>query len=213
MRAPAPSLRPIIGAPTDSARSITLWIFSANTSPSAPPNTVKSWLNTNTLRPSTDAPAGDDAVGERPGVLDAEPVGAVAGEHVELDERVGIEQELDPLTRGELAALVLALDRRRAAGVQRLLAQLGELLEPLLDRVDGVEHGFLDGHSARRGYRAREHGPAGKRRGRMRDQRGTGQFVAEPTSMRLGAAPCWISTLRALACSATGIAMLSTPAS
>jgi hypothetical protein len=30
-----------------------LWIFSANTSPSAPPNTVKSWLNTNTLRPST----------------------------------------------------------------------------------------------------------------------------------------------------------------
>ena len=30
-----------------------MWIFSANTSPSAPPNTVKSWLNTNTLRPST----------------------------------------------------------------------------------------------------------------------------------------------------------------
>src|SRR3954447_2735887 len=53
MRAPAPSLSPTIGAPTDSARSITLWIFSANTSPSAPPNTVKSWLNTKTLRPST----------------------------------------------------------------------------------------------------------------------------------------------------------------
>ena len=31
---------------------MTLWIFSANTSPSAPPNTVKSWENTNTLRPS-----------------------------------------------------------------------------------------------------------------------------------------------------------------
>ena len=40
------------GAPTDSARSITLWIFSANTSPSAPPKTVKSCENTNTLRPS-----------------------------------------------------------------------------------------------------------------------------------------------------------------
>ena len=53
MRAPAPSLSPIIGAPTDSARSMTLWIFSANTSPSAPPKTVKSWLKTNTLRPST----------------------------------------------------------------------------------------------------------------------------------------------------------------
>ena len=36
-----------------------------------------------------------------------------------------------------LPALVLALDRRRAPRVQRLLAQLGELLEPLLDRMDG----------------------------------------------------------------------------
>ena len=53
MRAPAPSLSPTTGAPTFSARSISLWIFSANTSPSAPPNTVKSWLKTNTLRPST----------------------------------------------------------------------------------------------------------------------------------------------------------------
>jgi hypothetical protein len=32
---------------------MTLWIFSAKTSPRAPPNTVKSWLNTKTLRPST----------------------------------------------------------------------------------------------------------------------------------------------------------------
>jgi hypothetical protein len=29
-----------------------LWIFSANTSPSAPPKTVKSCENTHTLRPS-----------------------------------------------------------------------------------------------------------------------------------------------------------------
>ena len=42
-----------MGAPTDTARSITLWSFSANTSPSAPPMTVKSWANTKTLRPST----------------------------------------------------------------------------------------------------------------------------------------------------------------
>ena len=65
------------------------------------------------------APAGDDAVGERSGVLDAEAVGAVAGEHVELDERAGVEQEVDALAGGELAPLVLALDRgvatRRAA--------------------------------------------------------------------------------------------------
>ena len=31
---------------------MSLWIFSAKTSPSAPPKTVKSWLKTNTLRPS-----------------------------------------------------------------------------------------------------------------------------------------------------------------
>ena len=81
------------------------------------------------------APAGDDAVGERPVVLDAEAVGPVAGEHVELDERVGVEQQLEALAGGELAPLVLALDRGRAPGVQRLFPQLGELLEPLLDRV------------------------------------------------------------------------------
>src|SRR5664279_2878740 len=52
MRAPAPSFSPIIGTPIDEARSMTLWIFSAKTSPSAPPKTVKSWLNTQTRRPS-----------------------------------------------------------------------------------------------------------------------------------------------------------------
>ena len=31
---------------------MTLWIFSANISPRAPPNTVKSWEKTHTLRPS-----------------------------------------------------------------------------------------------------------------------------------------------------------------
>ena len=36
-----------------------------------------------------------------------------------------------------LPALVLALDRGVDSRVQRLLAQRGELLEPLLDRVDG----------------------------------------------------------------------------
>ncbi len=44
---------PIIGRPVFSARSITLTIFSPNTSPSEPPKTVKSWANTQTARPST----------------------------------------------------------------------------------------------------------------------------------------------------------------
>ena len=43
---------PITGQPILAATSITLHIFSAITSPSEPPNTVKSWLNTHTGRPS-----------------------------------------------------------------------------------------------------------------------------------------------------------------
>src|SRR5215469_15910568 len=41
MRAPAPSLRPIIGHPVFAARSITLTIFSANAPDRLPPKTVK----------------------------------------------------------------------------------------------------------------------------------------------------------------------------
>ena len=43
---------PITGQPIFAARSITLHIFSAITSPSEPPKTVKSWLKTQTRRPS-----------------------------------------------------------------------------------------------------------------------------------------------------------------
>ena len=43
---------PITGQPTLAARSMILHIFSAITSPSEPPKTVKSWLNTHTRRPS-----------------------------------------------------------------------------------------------------------------------------------------------------------------
>ena len=54
----------MIGAPTFIARSMTLQIFSAYASDSDPPKTVKSWLKTNTSRPSIVAVAGDDAVAE-----------------------------------------------------------------------------------------------------------------------------------------------------
>ncbi|CAA9482488.1 MAG: hypothetical protein AVDCRST_MAG12-1594 [uncultured Rubrobacteraceae bacterium] len=43
---------PMTGQPIFAARSMTLHIFSAITSPSDPPNTVKSWEKTQTLRPS-----------------------------------------------------------------------------------------------------------------------------------------------------------------
>src|SRR3546814_914812 len=51
MRAPPESLRPMTGAPTCTALSMILQIFSACASESEPPNTVKSWLNTKTSRP------------------------------------------------------------------------------------------------------------------------------------------------------------------
>ena len=42
---------PITGQPYLTARSMTLQIFSAKTSLSEPPKTVKSWEKTKTLRP------------------------------------------------------------------------------------------------------------------------------------------------------------------
>ena len=53
MRAPPESLSPITGQPIFMAKSMTLQIFSPNTSPSEPPKTVKSWAKTATVRPST----------------------------------------------------------------------------------------------------------------------------------------------------------------
>src|SRR3989442_1590737 len=52
MRAPPESLMPMIGIRLLSARSITLITFSAKTSPSEPPKTLASWLNSITSRPS-----------------------------------------------------------------------------------------------------------------------------------------------------------------
>mmetsp|Transcript_19008 Transcript_19008/g.46679 ORF Transcript_19008/g.46679 Transcript_19008/m.46679 type:complete len:238 (+) Transcript_19008:274-987(+) len=49
--APPESLRPMTGMPIVTALSMILQIFSAWVSESEPPNTVKSWLNTNTGRP------------------------------------------------------------------------------------------------------------------------------------------------------------------
>src|SRR5215218_6252665 len=52
MRAPPESLIPMTGQPILAARSMILHIFSAITSPSEPPNTVKSCEKTQTGRPS-----------------------------------------------------------------------------------------------------------------------------------------------------------------
>jgi hypothetical protein len=61
------------------------------------------------------APAGDDAVAGHFRLLHAEFGGAVLDEHVELLERALVEQKLDALARGELAARMLRLDALLAA--------------------------------------------------------------------------------------------------
>src|SRR5207253_1117191 len=57
MRAPPESLMPMIGMRFFSARSMTLMTFSANTSPSDPPKTVASWLNSIRSRTLHEHPA------------------------------------------------------------------------------------------------------------------------------------------------------------
>ena len=63
---------------------------------------------------------------------------------VELDERAGIEELLDPLAREQLALLPLALDRLLGPGVQRLVAQLLELVELPVRRFVRLCHGEGD---------------------------------------------------------------------
>ena len=78
------------------------------------------------------APAGHHAVAGDLLLLHAEVAGAVLDEHVELLERALVEQELDALARGQLAALVLRLDARRAAAGAGLGAALFQLVEDVL---------------------------------------------------------------------------------
>ena len=108
---------PITGQPILAARSMILHIFSAITSPSEPPNTVKSWLNTHTGAAVDRAVAGDDGVAPGPLLVHVELVGPVPHEGVELLERAGVEQLLDPLAGGQLALGVLLRDRVLGGGV------------------------------------------------------------------------------------------------
>ena len=55
------------------------------------------------------APPGDDAVGVG-AFLDPALVGPVAGQHVQLVERAGVQEVVDPLPGQHLAFVVLALD-------------------------------------------------------------------------------------------------------
>src|ERR1044072_7891746 len=114
MRAPPESFKPIIGAPTLIARSITLQIFSACVSEREPPNTVKSCANTKTLRPSMTASrvltvAGIDLL------VESEVSRAMDHELVKLFERTFIQQKLDAFASSHLSCVVLLLHTSAAA--------------------------------------------------------------------------------------------------
>ena len=55
----------------------------------------------------------------------------------ELDEGTGVDEEVDALARGQLAALVLAGDGAGAAGLPCLLPPPAELRDALGDRFGG----------------------------------------------------------------------------
>ena len=112
-----------------------LVIFCACVSLSEPPNTVKSLANTKTVRPLT---VPQPVTTPSPGILvvcHAEIVAAVLDEHVELLERVVIEQQFDALARGELALGVLRGDALLAAAETGALAAGVEAGEDRLSSV------------------------------------------------------------------------------
>ncbi len=81
------------------------------------------------------AVAGDDAVARDLLLRHAEVGAAVLDEHVPLLEGAGVEQEVDALARGQLAAGVLRLDALLAAAEPCLRPLLFELADDLLHDV------------------------------------------------------------------------------
>ena len=109
---------------------MTLQIFSAKTSDSVPPKTVKSCEKTKTL-PAEDRPvAGDDGVAPRPTLHHPEMRVAVADEAVELDEAAR-DRGASRSARGRAACRGSAGARSAfsSPACERLLAQALELLE------------------------------------------------------------------------------------
>ena len=87
-------------------------------------------------RPAVDrAPAGDDAVAGDPRLLHAEIGGAVLHEHVELLEGALVEQDLEPLARGQLRFRMLRGDALLAAAEPRRGPPDLELLKDMLHRL------------------------------------------------------------------------------
>ena len=123
------SLRPTTGAPTFIAWSMTLQIFSACASRERAAEHGEILAEGEDQAAVHRAVAGDDAVARDLLLGHAEIVRAVLDEHVPFLEGAGIEQQLEPLARGELALGVLRLRRgarRRRRAPPRAYPRAGE---------------------------------------------------------------------------------------
>ncbi len=92
------------------------------------------------------APAGDHTVGVGLLGLQAEPGGPVPPQRLHLPEGTLVQQQLDPLTRGELALGVLRLGRPLAGAAPGLLADGVQLGDPPAGVVRLGGHIFDSGH-------------------------------------------------------------------
>jgi hypothetical protein len=106
--------------------------------------------------------AGDDAIAEDALVLEPEAAAAVDDERVELDEGSGIEQQLEPLARGQLPFGVLLFDALLSAAEPRLRPQ----------RVQSLDLRLVVGHAGLRSGVRRTPGRALANRSAARTARG-----------------------------------------
>ena len=166
------------GAPFRSARSITLQIFSACASRQRAAEHGEV-LGEDVDQPAVDpAVAGDHAVAGNDLLVQAEVGGAVGDEAVELDEAALVEQEVEPLARGELALLVLL---RHARGSPALFGE-GLAVMELVEELSGVGHGGRDIRLRRPAERVSAAAPSDRR----------GSRAARPSI----ASPCGSSSVR-----------------
>ena len=87
-------------------------------------------------QPAVDgAIAGDDAVAGHLLLLHAEIVAAMLDEHVPFLEGIGVEQDFEPLARGQLALGVLRLDPALAAAGARRRAHFFQAFEDVAHRA------------------------------------------------------------------------------
>ncbi len=119
------------------------------------------------------APAGDDAVARHLLLLHAEVAAAVLDESIEFLERALVEQEVDALARGQLAALVLRDDARLAAAELGFRTAVFQRFENFFHRLPLSTHRTA---SAAR-FPVEGHGPSIYTRTQARTNKGMGKAM------------------------------------